>query len=186
MRPDTRHWIHSPVATQALTQLAAVALLAAAARVAIPLPGTPVPVTLQPVAVLLVAGLLGAVPGALAVGTYVLAGALGLPLFAGGGAGLPWLMGPTGGYLAAFPVAAFVTGRVLAGRTGLLRTALGTGAGLAIIFLGGVSQLALVSGQGLGGAFRLGVLPFLPGAVIQAALAAALLAAIRGGRGVRG
>ncbi|MEZ4423230.1 MAG: biotin transporter BioY [Gemmatimonadota bacterium] len=177
---QTGRWTEARTAHQALGVIAAVALIAGAARVAIPLPGTPVPVTLQPIAVLLVGGLLGAVPGAFALLAYLTLGALGAPVFSGGGAGLPWLLGPTGGYLAAFPVAAFAVGALLGRTPGLVRASLGTAAGLVVILTGGVAQLALVSGQGLEGAFRMGALPFLPGGAVQVALAVLLLRVIGG------
>jgi biotin transport system substrate-specific component len=85
-------------------------LVSLAAQVAVPVPFSPVPMTLQPLAVLAVGGLLGAVGGLSALVLYLLLGILGLPVFAGGGAGAWHLLGPTGGYLLAFPVAAAVTG----------------------------------------------------------------------------
>ena len=85
--------------------------LAAAAQVAIPLPGTPVPFTLQPLLVVLAGFWLGPVAGAASMTLYLLAGAAGLPVFAPVGApGVARLLGPTGGYLLAYPVAAAVVG----------------------------------------------------------------------------
>ncbi|PYP08151.1 MAG: biotin transporter BioY, partial [Gemmatimonadetes bacterium] len=80
------------------------ALVAAAAQVAIPLPGTPVPMTLQPLAVLLVGGLLGRWLGASSLLLYLALGAAGLPVFTPVGLpGVARLFGPTGGYLLAYP-----------------------------------------------------------------------------------
>src|SRR2546428_6544171 len=89
-------------------------LVAAAAQVSVPLPGTPVPMTLQPLAVLLVGGLLGAPLGALSMILYLAMGAAGLPVFT---PTVPLicvarLFGATGGDLLAYPVAALVVGRV--------------------------------------------------------------------------
>ena len=151
-------------------------LVALAAQVRVPLPFTPVPVTLQDLAVLTVGGLLGASAGAAALVAYLGLGILGLPVFAGGGAGLPWLFGPTGGYLLAFPVAAFAMG-LLAHRRGFVRALLGATIGMAIIHLGGVAQLALLTGN-LATAFRTGSLPFLSVSVLKAGLAAALVAGV--------
>src|SRR5919112_5150388 len=89
--------------------------VAVAAQFVVPVPLSPVPMTLQPLAVLVVGGLLGAPAGVSALVLYIGLGALGLPVFAAGGSGLPHLIGPTGGYLLAFPVAAGVTG-ALTGR----------------------------------------------------------------------
>lgn len=151
-------------------------LVALAAQVRIPLPFTPVPVTLQDLAVLTVGGLLGPVAGAAALATYLGLGILGLPVFAGGGAGLPWLLGPTGGYLLAFPVAAFVMGLV-AHRHGFGHAVLGALLGMMIIHVGGVAQLALLTGDP-GTAFRTGSLPFLSVSLLKIGLAAALVAGV--------
>ena len=85
-------------------------VVAAAAQVALPVPLSPVPMTLQPLAVLVVGALLGAAGGGAALVLYLALGLLGLPVFAGGSSGVLHLLGPTGGYLLAFPVAAGLTG----------------------------------------------------------------------------
>src|SRR5205823_2700494 len=100
---------------RALAVLAGVALVAIAAQIAIPLPGTPVPMTLQPLAVLLVGGMLGPRLGAGSLVLYLTLGAAGLPVFTPFGApGLGRLLGPTGGYLLAYPIAAYAVGRLAA------------------------------------------------------------------------
>src|SRR5439155_14101562 len=120
------------------------ALVAAAAQVAIPLPGTPVPMTLQPLAVLLVGGLLGRWLGAASLLLYLALGAAGLPVFTPVGLpGLGRLLGPTGGYLLAYPLAAFAVGRIAGDAARRGRTVLGVLAGLALIHLGGLAQLLL-------------------------------------------
>src|SRR5438105_8609906 len=83
-------------------------LTALAAQVVVPI--GPVPITGQTFAVLLTGALLGSRLGAFAMIAYLIEGASGLPFFAGGMAGLPHLLGPTGGYLVAFPAAAYITG----------------------------------------------------------------------------
>lgn len=90
------------------------ALTALGARVAIPLPFTPVPVTLQVLFPLLAGLLLGSKRGALSQAEYVAAGLAGLPVFAKGGGGLAYFLGPTGGYLLGFIAAAFVVGELAA------------------------------------------------------------------------
>jgi len=93
--------------------------VALASQVAVPLPGTPVPMTLQPFAVLLVGGLLGARRGAASLVFYLALGASGLPVFTPVGApGLARLLGPTGGYLLAYPFAAALVGWLVARRAG--------------------------------------------------------------------
>src|SRR5919108_894799 len=90
-------------------------LVALAAQVSIPLPGTPVPMTLQPLAVLLVGGLLGGPLGALSMILYLAMGAAGLPVFTPTVplVGISRLLGPTGGYLLAYPVAAWAVGVII-------------------------------------------------------------------------
>ncbi len=96
-----------------LAVLLGVAVVALAAQVAIPLPGTPVPMTLQPLAVLIVGGLLGPRLGAASLLLYLSLGAAGLPIFTPFGApGVARLFGPTGGYLLAYPIAAYAVGRL--------------------------------------------------------------------------
>src|SRR5437588_1302138 len=83
-------------------------LTALSAQVVIPI--GPVPITGQTFAVLLTGALLGSRLGAAALIAYLVEGAFGLPFFAGGSGGLAHILGPTGGYLVAFPAAAFITG----------------------------------------------------------------------------
>ncbi len=134
-------------------------MVAFAAQAAVPVPGTPVPLTFQVPAVLIVGGLLGPRLGALSMVTYLVLGALGLPVFAPGGVpGVVRLLGPTGGYLLAFPVAAALVGRVTDGGR-LVWLVIGLVLGVAIIHTGGVAQLAVLGGD-VRGAVQLGSLPF--------------------------
>ena len=89
------------------------ALTAAVSPFKIPLGFTPVPITLQTLMVLLSGAMLGPYYGALAMILYILVGALGLPVFAGGGSGIGALLGPSGGYLFSYFIAAFVVGKML-------------------------------------------------------------------------
>jgi len=89
------------------------ALTAAVAWFKIPLPFTPVPITLQTLVVLLSGAMLGPYYGAISMILYLTVGAIGLPVFAGGGSGLGALLGPTGGYLFSYPIAAFVIGLII-------------------------------------------------------------------------
>jgi biotin transport system substrate-specific component len=133
--------------------------------------------TLQPLAVLAVGGLLGAAGGLSALLLYIVLGALGLPVFAGGGSGILHLVGPTGGYLLAFPIAAAVTG-ALAGQVprSPLRVLLACALGMVIIHAGGVAQLALLGGDPAL-AVRVGFVPFFTGDLLKVGLAAALILA---------
>ena len=149
--------------------------LAAASQVAIPLPGTPVPITLQPLLVVLAGFWLGPVAGAASMALYLVAGAAGLPVFAPVGApGLARLLGPTGGYLIAYPAAAFVSGWLLGRSRGFAMRALAAVVGIAFIYLGGAAQLALLTGS-MARAFAWGIVPFVALDLVKA-LVAALLA----------
>jgi biotin transport system substrate-specific component len=157
------------------------ATVAVAAQAAVPLPGTPVPMTLQPLAVLVVGGLLGARLGAAALVLYLTLGALGLPVFTPGGLpGAARLMGPTGGYLLSYPVAAAVVGWLVASvrpPAPALRLLLAAAAGMVVIHLGGSAQLAILTGNA-GAATRYGLIPFLTGDLLKIGIAALLILAL--------
>ena len=147
-------------------------LVAIAAQISIPLPGTPVPMTLQPMAVLLVGGLLGARLGALSMILYLAMGAAGLPVFTPSPVLLPGigrLLGPTGGYLLAYPVAAWAVGTVVRDGSRVWRVACGVLAGIVLIHLGGLAQLAILTGN-VSGAARLATWPFLLGDLLKLAI----------------
>jgi biotin transport system substrate-specific component len=159
--------------------LAFVLAMVFGAQVAIPLPWTPVPATLQPLVVILAGVALGPRLAAAAMAIYLSIGAMGAPVFSAGGAGLPWLLGPTGGYLVAMPAAAYMTGFVAGERGRAVRTLAGLVTGIGILYLGGITQLFLLTGQGLGELLALAVLPFLAGDATKILLALALTGTIR-------
>jgi len=150
-------------------------LTALAAQVAIPI--GPIPITGQTFAVLLTGALLGSRLGALAIIAYLVEGASGLPFFAGGTGGLAHLVGPAGGYLIAFPAAAYVTGAFAEHDwdrqffTAVLAMLIGS---LVIIFCGW-GWFSLSTRTNALTAFRFTVLPFIPGDIIKIVLAAAVL-----------
>jgi biotin transport system substrate-specific component len=149
-----------------------VLLTALGAFVRIPLPWTPVPVTLQTFFVLLSGLALGGTLGIVSEATYLAIGALGLPLFAGAAGGLAVLAGPTGGYLVAFPIAAWAVGWI-AGRdkSSWPRVLLALLAGTLVIYALGVTQLMVVLHSGWVRGIQLGALPFLPGDGVKIAAA---------------
>ena len=153
------------------------ALTALGAYVAVPVPGTMVPVSLQTLFVTLAGALLGPALGAASQVTYLVIGALGAPVFAGGMGGAAHLMGPTGGYLLAFPVAAWLVGAI-AGKTGDVRLMVALIAANLLILAGGAAQLTLLTGDAAR-AFALGVAPFLIGSVIKTLVAFAAARRIR-------
>lgn len=155
--------------------LAGSALVAVSAQVALHLPFTPVPVTGQPFAVLLVGAALGSRRGALAMAAYLAQGAAGLPVFSAGGCCLPWLLGPTAGYLWSYPLVAFVVG-ALAERGWDRRPVTAVAAmlvGNALIYVVALPWLA--GFVGAANVVETGLLPFIAGDLLKVALAALLL-----------
>lgn len=153
------------------------AVTAVLAYVRIPLPISPVPVTGQTFGFMLAGVLLGPRLGALSMVVYVLMGVAGLPVFAGGAAGIGVLVGPTGGYLWGGIAGAYVAGLVTAGRgrLSLSRALFGTVlGGIAAVYGIGVLQLGLVTGMGWREALVAGVVPFLIGDGLKAVTAAVL------------
>lgn len=142
--------------------LAGALLVSLGAQAAVPMPGTPVPLTLGVPAILIVGGLLGPRLGAASLAAYLLAGSLGLPVFAPGGMpGVARLFGPTGGYLLAYPLAAALMG-LMARQNKIVLLVAGLVASLLVIHVAGVAQLAILGGD-LAVAARAGSLPFLVG-----------------------
>lgn len=152
-------------------------LLALCAQICIPLPFTTVPITGQTFGVLVLGALLGSRRGTAAVLLYLAEGAAGLPVFAGFTGGAAIFSLSTAGYLAGFVPAVALTG-FLAER-GWDRTHRGTilamSLGTAVIFLFGCGYLAYWFDGNVALALQQGCYPFLPGAVIKIALAAAVL-----------
>ena len=150
--------------------LFAFAVLTASSHIAIPI--GPVPITMQTLAVCLTGVLLGAGYGTFTVAFWVLAGFSGLPLFAFGNSGLTAMLGPTAGYLYAFPIVAFFCG-ALAQRTGAMRT-------FTIMFAAnllclGIGWMWLAAFMDAKAAFMAGVAPFVSGAFLKSVLGMALL-----------
>lgn len=142
----------------------------------IEIPMWPVPITGQTLGVLLTGALLGSRRGALAVLLYLAEGAMGLPVFSGGAAGIARFLGPTGGYLIGFASAAAVVGW-LAERgwdRSIVWAALAMVIGNLVIYLFGVTWLAIFLGN-LQQAIVGGLLPFIAGDLIKVALAAIAL-----------
>lgn len=149
--------------------------IAVCAQMQIHLPFTPVPLSGGTLGVLYTGTLLGSRRGAVAVLLYLLEGSAGLPFFSGGAAGFVHLLGPTGGYLAGFPVGAFVAG--LLAERGWDRTPgrafLAMLAGSLPIFALGLAGLSrFVPAQTL---LAQGLWPFLPGDILKSAVSAGLL-----------
>lgn len=154
--------------------------LAASSYVEVPM--VPVPVTMQTFAVTLVGAIYGWRLGAITILAWLGQGALGFPVLAGGASGLHHFVGPTGGYLLAFPIAGALTGWLVERGWNAQRVVLAFLAmllGNAVCLAIGAAWLALLIGGSQ--ALMLGVVPFLLGAFLKSALGAAVLAAL--GRG---
>ena len=150
--------------------------IAAAAQFAIHI--GPIPITGQSFAVLLTGALLGSRLGAAAVIAYLIEGALGLPFFAPGGPpGIARFFGPTGGYLVAFPAAAYVTGAFaeFGWDKEYLTSVAAMAIGSVIILFGGWLWFSVSTTTPPDAAFKITVWPFLAGDVIKIILAAAVL-----------
>jgi biotin transport system substrate-specific component len=166
--------------------LVAAALVAAfmAATGWIAIPFGPVPVTLQVFGVVLAALLLSWEWAAAALGIYLVMGAAGVPVFAMGTAGLGVLLGPTGGYVLGFalaaPAGAWIRQRLeRRGAEQVMADAAAAVAVIAVIYVFGWVQLAAVTNMGLLKAFVVGVVPFLVPDAIKAAVAIAIASAVR-------
>ena len=139
--------------------IVSLALLAAiGAQIEIPI--KPVPLTLQTMVVLLAGAFLGKRNGFLSMSLYLGLGAVGLPVFAGASFGFPALLGPTGGYLLAFPVAAFVIGYLVSLHRSRLFVLMSMTVGLLVIFVAGTIQLNYVYFHNWSDSLKTGLLAF--------------------------
>jgi biotin transport system substrate-specific component len=150
-------------------------LIAISAQISIPLPFSPVPITGQTLVVLLAGLLLGKKLAAAAVGLYLLQGAVGLPIFAGGRSGFATLLGPTGGYLFGFLAAAYIVGMLseLPYHRSLLQAASALLIGNAVIYIFGLAWLVRFVGESH--TLQLGLYPFLVGDLLKLLLGVVLI-----------
>ena len=152
------------------------AFTAAGAFIAVPI--GPVPIVLQNLFALLSGLILGPFLGSAAVGLYLLAGALGLPVFAGGSGGIARFAGPTGGFLVGYLLAALISG-IIAGKPGAtiprLRLIAAVALGFIIIYVPGVVWLKISRSLDWAKALLAGFVPFIPGDILKG-IAAVLIA----------
>ena len=149
--------------------------VALCARVTIPLPFTPVPLTMQNFGVLLVGLLLGSRRGFAAVALYLAEGAVGMPVFNPTGVGgIAQLLGPTGGFLLAYPLVAWAAGYVAEhGHKNFFRNAMGGLLGEVVLFTGGLTWLTVLT-HSMSQAFRWGLYWFFFAEVIKVMAAAGI------------
>ena len=165
-------------ARQAAIVIAASLFVALCARVTVPLPFTPVPLTLQNFGVLTVGLLLGSRRGFAALALYLVEGAFGLPVFSPAilGSGITHLIGPTGGFLMAYPLVAFIVGYIYEHSSRRFAwAALSAAAAELVLFAGGLSWLAVLT-HSFSLALRYGLYWFVFAEVIKVLMAAALAA----------
>jgi len=152
------------------------ALTAIGAQISIPI--GEVPITLQVLFILLSGLILGARLGFLSQMIYLFMGAIGLPVFAGFKGGFVYLYGPTGGYLLAFPIAAFLVGLISEKKKNLIGYATASLIGISVIYLLGWFRLGLFM-HDFGKAFKVGVAPFIVIDIIKAGIAIIVAERIR-------
>lgn len=152
-------------------------IVALAAQISVPM--LPVPMTLQTLAVLAVGAALGLRLGAAALALYAIEGAAGLPVFAPTPDGYPGIMGPTGGYIVGFILAAALVGWFAqkGWDRSIPKMLLATLLGAAIIYAPGLGWLSTFVG-GFGKAVEFGFMPFVLGDVVKAAIAACAFPAV--------
>jgi biotin transport system substrate-specific component len=163
---------------------AATVLVAACAHVSLPLPFTPVPLTLQNFAVLVVGMALGPVAGFSAMVLYLAQGAMGLPMFTPNGpAGVARLLGPTAGFLFAYPLVAASAGWVVrAMRNVSSRFTRGIVAGAVatlILFACGAGWMATLLHLSASATWHMAIAPFLPGEIVKVTAAAGIFSAMQ-------
>jgi biotin transport system substrate-specific component len=157
-------------------------LLAISAKTQVPM--YPVPMTMQSFMVIFLGAALGPRLGVAAVALYLAQGLAGFPVFAAPVAGPASFVGPTGGFLVSFLIAAWISGHAAQRGASLLRVGFGLLAAHALIMIIGFAWLAFfaqlangATGVGIDAAWARGVLPFLIGTGVKVALATALIAA---------
>jgi biotin transport system substrate-specific component len=168
----SEHWLN--LSKQVGIIIGASAVIAVCARLVLPLPFTPVPLTLANFGVLLVGMALGSKRGSAAAALYLAWGAMGLPVFSPAGVGgIAQLLGPTGGYLVAYPVVAFVAGWISERSSASLgRNLLGGIVAELVLFAAGIAWLAVMTGSWQR-AIAFGLAPFLFAEVVKVMAAAA-------------
>jgi len=151
--------------------------VALCARVTLPLPFTPVPLTLQNFGVLLVGLTLGSRRGFAALALYLVEGAVGMPVFNPAGlGGVAQLLGPTGGYLLAYPFVAALAGWIMErGRKTFARAAVAGLLAEVVLFASGISWLAVLT-HSFAQAVRFGLYWFVFAEVIKVMSAAGIAA----------
>jgi biotin transport system substrate-specific component len=160
------------------------ALIAAGTFVSIPVPFSPVPIVLQNLFVVLAGLILGPAMGTAAVGLYLAAGIIGAPVFAGASGGIACFAGPTGGFLVGYLLAGLTAG-LAAGfprpeqKISRRRLVMAVAAGFLVVYVPGVAWLRIYIGGNWAAALTAGLVPFIPGDIIKAVIAAVVSPRLR-------
>lgn len=155
------------------------ALIAVMGIISIPLPISPVPITGQSLAIMLAGGILTVRQAGFSVLTFLLLGAVGVPVFAGLSGGIGILVGPRGGYLIGYLVGAVVIALLKGKTNNVWRLALANiVGGIIVVYIFGVLWLSFVTGMGLDKALMVGALPYIPGDLFKAFLATVIGVAV--------
>jgi biotin transport system substrate-specific component len=160
------------------------ALTAAGAFISIPLPFSPVPVVLQNMFTFLSGMLLGPIMGGAATAVYLMIGALGAPVFAGAKGGFAVLLGPTGGYLLGYLLAAITAGFIAGSPrreegTNWVRIILAALAGILVIYIPGLLRLNMVMNGNWAKTLSAGFIPFIMGDLVKGAVACLITPRLR-------
>jgi biotin transport system substrate-specific component len=151
------------------------ALTAILGFISVPLPFSPVPISGQSLAIMLAGSILTVRQAAFSMMTFILVGAVGLPIFAGGTGGIGIIIGPRGGYLIGFLVGAIAISLLKGTNKNIWRLAMANAVGgILVVYLIGVSWLSFVTGIGLQKAIVAGALPFIPGDLCKVLVASVL------------
>jgi biotin transport system substrate-specific component len=176
--------LQESLAGKTLLVIGATAFVAACAHISLPLPFTPVPLTLQNFAVVMVGLVLGPVAGFSAMVLYLVEGALGLPVFTPYAAGgVAHLLGPNGGYLFSYPLAAATAGwvvRAMQRITSHFRSAIVAASVATLpIFVLGAGWFAYYAHHNASATWAMAIAPFIPGEIVKITAAAAIFSALQ-------
>jgi biotin transport system substrate-specific component len=157
------------------------ALTAISGYINIPLPFSPVPITAQTLAVMLAGSVLKPKSACLSMITFLILGIIGLPIFSGGSCGISAIIGPTGGYLISWPIAALITALIIRRFKPNFLNIFITNifSGILIVYIIGTVHLSVVANLDLKTALFVGALPFIPGDILKAALSSTIAVALR-------
>ena len=151
------------------------ALTAVLGLVSIPLPFSPVPISGQSLAIMLAGSILTVRQAGFSILTFLLVGAVGVPVYAGGTGGLGIVAGPRGGYLLGFLIGAMVISYLKGSGNSVWRLAIANAVGgIGVVYFLGVLWLSFVTGMGLQKAFIAGALPFMPGDLFKVFIASVI------------